>query len=44
MITDKKLIDIKALKVKAKRNIKLKSFSTKYSGKILTKQDSELLL
>jgi len=44
MITDKKLIDIKVVQVKAKRNIKLKSFSTKYSGKILNKQDSELLL
>lgn len=44
MLTDKKLIDIKALQVKANRNIKLKSFSTKYSGKTLNKQDSELLL
>lgn len=44
MLTDKKLIDIKSLQVKANRNIKLKSFSTKYSGKTLNKQDSELLL
>lgn len=44
MLTDKKLIDIKSLQVKANRSIKLKSFSTKYSGKTLNKQDSELLL
>jgi PPK2 family polyphosphate:nucleotide phosphotransferase len=44
MLTDKKLIDLKALQVKPNKNIKLKNFSTKYTGKILNKQESELLL
>jgi PPK2 family polyphosphate:nucleotide phosphotransferase len=44
MLTDEKVIDIKALLVKPGKEIKMKDFDTKYKGKILTKKDSEMLL
>ena len=44
MLTDEKLIRMKELIVKPNRKIKMKDFSTKYEGKTLNKQDSELIL
>jgi PPK2 family polyphosphate:nucleotide phosphotransferase len=44
MPSKKKLIEIKTLKVKPGRSIKLKDYSSKYEGKTLNKQDSEQLL
>lgn len=44
MLTDEKLIDIKAHVVKPDKDIKMKDFDTKYKGKILNKKDSEMLL
>lgn len=44
MLTDEKLIQLKDLMVKPKKDIKLKDFATKYEGKTLNKADSTLLL
>ena len=44
MLSDEKLIELKSLMVKPGKDIKLKDFDTKYRGKILNKQESELLL
>lgn len=44
MLTDEKLIQIKDLLVKSGEKIRMKDFETKYTGKILNKQDSEALL
>ena len=44
MLSDEKLIELKSLMVKPGKDIKLKDFDTKYKGKILNKQESELLL
>ncbi len=44
MLTDEKLISLKSLLVKPGKNIKLKDFDTEYKGKLLNKEDSELLL
>lgn len=44
MLTDEKLIDLKALLVKPRKNVKLSNYSTKYKGKSLNKSESELLL
>ncbi len=44
MLTDEKIIQLKELAVKPGKKIKLKDFSTKYKGKTLTKEDSELML
>ncbi len=44
MLTDEKLIRLKDLQVKEGSNVKLKSFNTKYTGKVLNKKDSEMLL
>ncbi|MFM8834170.1 MAG: polyphosphate kinase 2 family protein [Cytophagales bacterium] len=44
MLTDEKLIDLKALLVKPGKNVKLSNYSTKYKGKSLNKSESELLL
>lgn len=44
MLTDEKLISLKSLLVKPGKNIKLKDFATGYKGKVLNKEDSELLL
>lgn len=44
MLTDEKLISLKSLLVKPGKNIKLKDFATGYKGKMLNKEDSELLL
>lgn len=44
MLTDEKLIDLKALLVKPGKNVKLSNYSTKYRGKSLNKSESELLL
>ncbi len=44
MLTDEKLIDLKAMVVKPRKKIKLSNYSTKYVGKALNKTESELLL
>lgn len=44
MLTDEKLIHLKDFLVKEDSTIKLKDFATKYNGKTLNKQDSEMLL
>ena len=44
MLSDEKLIQLKSLRVKAGKSIRLKSYSTHYEGKTLNKQDSEELL
>lgn len=40
MLTDEKLIDLKALLVKPRKNVKLSNYSTKYKGKSLNKSES----
>lgn len=44
MLSDEKIIPTKGLKVKSGQKIKLKNFSTKYTGKALNKKDAETLL
>lgn len=44
MLSDEKLIEVRSLMVKPGKDIKLKDLDTKYKGKILNKQESELLL
>jgi PPK2 family polyphosphate:nucleotide phosphotransferase len=44
MLTDEKIIQLKALAVKPGKKIKLKDYATKYTGKTLTKADSESML
>jgi PPK2 family polyphosphate:nucleotide phosphotransferase len=44
MLTDEKIIQLKSLYVKPGKKIKLKDFATRYTGKTLTKADSELML
>lgn len=44
MLTDEKLIDIKAHFVKPGKDVKMKDFDTKYKGKVLNRKDSEMLL
>ncbi len=44
MLTDEKLVPLKALQVKPDKKIKLSNFATKYEGKGLNKQDAEQLL
>ena len=44
MLSDEKLIQLKSLRVKAGKSIRLREYSTRYEGKTLNKQDSEQLL